>query len=100
MHIDGEVRCAITGRPLRPEEAYWAPPLVTMGELVSTLWRTLTTNPAGLSEVLMSEQPNVPYAPEARQELARRRSAEQLKLLVLLLLVAAVLIIPIVMMVS
>lgn len=98
--IDGEVRCALTGRPLRPEEAYWAPPLVTTGDLVATVWRTLISTPGNLGHVLMSEQPNVPYAPEARQELARRRSAEQIKLLGLLLLIAAALIIPIVMMVS
>ncbi|NNJ09939.1 hypothetical protein EKD04_006330 [Chloroflexales bacterium ZM16-3] len=99
VHIEGEIHCALTGRVLHPDEAYWAPPLVTMGDLVTTLWKTATTNPGGLGQVLMSEQPNVAYAPEARQELARRRSAEQLKLLVLLLVIAAALVIPIMMMV-
>ncbi|NTW03797.1 MAG: hypothetical protein HGA19_21405 [Oscillochloris sp.] len=99
VQIDGEVRCALTGRVLRPDEAYWAPPLVTTGELVATVWRMLTTNPGGLSQALLGEQSNVPYAPEARQDLARRRSTEQLKLLSLLLLIAAALIIPIVIMV-
>ncbi len=96
VQIDSEIRCALTGRSLRPDEAYWAPPLVTVNDLVSTVWKTLTTSPGSLSEVLMSEQPNVAYAPEARQELARRRSTEQVKLLGLLLLIAAALIIPIV----
>jgi hypothetical protein len=95
VQIESDIRCALTGRSLRPDEAYWAPPLVTVGELVATIWRTMTTTPGNLSYVLMSEQPNVAYAPEARQELARRRSTEQVKLLGLLLLIAAVLIIPI-----
>jgi hypothetical protein len=100
MQIDGELRCALTGRPLRPDEAYWAPPLVTTRELVATVWRTLTTAPGNLGHVLMSEEQNVPYAPEARPDLARRRSAEQVKLLALLLVIAAALIIPIVMLIS
>ncbi len=95
VQIDSEIRCALTGRALRPDEAYWAPPLVTVRELVATIWKTLTTNPGNLGQALMSEQPNVPYAPESRQELARRRSTEQVKLLGLLLLIAAALIIPI-----
>jgi hypothetical protein len=97
VQIDSEIRCALTGRALRPDEAYWAPPLVTVRELVTTLWRTLSTTPGALGQALMSEQPNVPYAPEARQDLARRRSTEQVKLLALLLLIAAALIIPIMM---
>ena len=96
VQIDSEIRCALTGRSLRPDEAYWAPPLVTVSTLVSTVWKTLTTTPGNLGEILMSEQPNVAYAPEARQELARRRSTEQIKLLGLLLLIAAALIIPII----
>jgi hypothetical protein len=100
VQIDSEIHCALTGRSLRADEAYWAPPLVTVSELVTTVWRTLTTAPGSLGEALMSEQPNVPYAPEARQSLARRRSTEQVKLLALLLLIAAGLIIPIVMLIS
>ncbi len=98
IHIEGEIRCALTGRTLRPDEAYWAPPLVTMGELVTTLWKMLTTNPGGIGHVLTAEQPNVPYAPKSRPLLARRRSTEQLKLLILLLLIAAALVVPIMMM--
>jgi hypothetical protein len=95
VQIDSEIRCAITGRSLRPDEAYWAPPLVTVRDLVTTVWKALTTAPGSLGQMLMGEQPNVPYAPEARQELARRRSVEQIKLLGLLLLIAAALIVPI-----
>jgi hypothetical protein len=100
VQIDGELRCALTGRPLRPDEAYWAPPLVTTRQLIATVWHTLTTAPGNLGGVLMSEEPNVPYAPEARPDLARRRSAEQMKLMALLLIIAAALIIPIVMLIS
>jgi hypothetical protein len=98
--VSGELRCALTGRQIAPEEAYWAPPLITAGALIATIWRTLLSAPGRIGHVLLGEQPNVPYAPEARKELAERRSIEQLKLLALLLLIAAVLIVPIVMLIS
>ncbi len=96
VQVDSDLHCALTGRRLNADEAYWAPPLVTTGELIGTIWRTLLTNPADMSRILMEEPTNVPYAPEARQELARRRSTEQAKLLGVLLLVAALVIVPIV----
>lgn len=98
--VSGEIRCALTGKPLSLDEAYWAPPLITTRQLVSTVVQTMLTNPGELGQILFGEQPNVPYAPEARQQLASRRSAEQLKLLGLLLLIAALLIVPIVMLAS
>jgi hypothetical protein len=97
--LSGELRCALTGRALKPEEAYWAPPLITAQDLVRTVFSNLLT-PSVLGAVLFGEQANVPYAPEAREQLAARRSTEQLKLLLLLLLVAALLITPIVLLVS
>ena len=98
--VSGEIRCTLTGRSLTPEEAYWAPPLVTTRELVSAVFQTMLTAPGNLGQILFGELPNVPYAPEARQQLASRRTAEQLKLLALLLLVAALLVIPIIMLAS
>jgi hypothetical protein len=98
--VNGELRCALTGRLLSAEEAYWAPPLITAGDLVRTVVRTLFTAPGTLGQVLMADMPNVPYAPEARDLLARRRSVEQVKLLALLLLVAALLIVPILLIVA
>jgi hypothetical protein len=98
--VSGEIRCALTGRILSPEESYWAPPLITTHQLVTTLFETMLTAPGNLGQILLGDQPNVPYAPEARQQLASRRSAEQIKLLALLLLVAALLIVPIVLLVS
>lgn len=94
--VNGDLHCALTGKLIHPDEAYWAPPLVTTRDLLTTLWQTLLSNPGTLGQVLMGEQPNVPYAPEARPELGRRRSIEQVKLLGLLLLIAALLIVPIV----
>lgn len=91
-----KLHCALTGRLLKPEEAYWAPPLITTRELVTTLFRTLLTTPGDLGRILTSQQPNVAYAPEVRTELARRRSSEQMKLLGLLLLIAGLLIVPMV----
>ncbi len=98
--VSGEIRCALTGRLLAPDEAYWAPPLITTRELVVTVVRTLLTSPGQLGQILLGELPNVPYAPEARPRLAARRTAEQLKLIALLLVLAAILVVPIVLMVA
>ncbi|MFV9503334.1 MAG: hypothetical protein AB4911_02085 [Oscillochloridaceae bacterium umkhey_bin13] len=97
--VNGELRCALTGKAIQPEEAYWAPPLITTRELISTVTRTLFTSPGNLGQILLGEQPNVPYAPDVREQLGTRRSAEQLKLIGLLLLIAALLIVPIVLLV-
>ena len=96
--LDGEqqVQCALTGRTISAADAYWAPPLVTAGELASTVVRVLFSAPGMLGHVLFSEQPNVPYDPNVRDMLASRRSAEQLKLLIGLLVLATLIIIPIV----
>lgn len=93
---DEQLRCALTGQPLSAGQAYWAPPLVTARELVGTIYRSLLHSPGTLSHVLFDEQPNVPYDPAVREQLAARRSAEQLKLLVGLLLLIGLLVAPIV----
>jgi hypothetical protein len=98
--VSGELHCALTGKPLRPEEAYWAPPLITAQQLLSTFTRTLFTAPGALGQILFGELPNVPYDPTARPQLAARRSAEQLKIVGLLLLLAALLLVPIVLLVA
>jgi hypothetical protein len=84
------VRCALTGEEISADEAYWAPPLVTFQELASTVFTTLKNNPGDLGRVLFAEQQDVPYSPNARDELASRRTTEQLKLLGVLLLVLLV----------
>ena len=89
------LHCALTGKPISADEAYWAPPLITARELVTTVVRTAFQSPGLLGAVLMAEQPDVPYAQDAREQLAARRSAEQVKLLLLLLVVLAVLVTPI-----
>jgi hypothetical protein len=93
--VEEQLFCALTGKPISAEEAYWAPPLVTTRQLVTTILRTLTRSPGNLGYVLLAEQPNVPYAQDAREQLAARRSAEQLKLLLGLLLVVALIATPI-----
>lgn len=95
--VSAELRCALTGRALTPEEAYWAPPLITFRDLLNTFATTLFKNPGALGAVLFGEQPNVPFAPEAREELGKRRTMEQLKLLGLILALAALLLVPILM---
>ena len=93
--VQEQLFCALTGKPISAEEAYWAPPLVTARQLVSTIFNTITRSPGNLGYILMAEQPNVPYAQDAREQLASRRSAEQLKLLLGLLLVVALIVAPI-----
>ncbi len=89
--------CALTGRSITPAEAYWAPPIVTARELVATICTTVVRAPGNLGHILFAEQPDVPYAQDVRDQLAARRSAEQLKLLVGLLLLAALIAVPILM---
>ncbi len=93
--VDGELHCALTGKVVTPSEAYWAPPLITAGELFSTILTTARRAPGNLGSVLFDEQANVPYHPEARETLASRRTVEQLKLMAVLLLIAIVIIVPI-----
>lgn len=93
--VEEQLFCALTGKPVRADQAYWAPPLITFRTLVATIARTAISAPSNLGHILFDEQPNVPYAPEARQQLAARRSAEQLKLLVGLLLLVALIVTPI-----
>lgn len=95
--VQSELRCALTGQVIAPGEAYWAQPLITARQLITTVMTTTMRTPSNLGHVLFDEMPNVPYAQEAREELAARRTAEQLKLLVLMLLIAAVIITPVVM---
>src|SRR5690349_20135769 len=93
--VSGEVHCAFTGKTLRAEDAYWAPPIITARELISAVSTNLVRTPSNLGHILFEEQPNVPYYPEARQLLASRRSFEQAKLLGVLLLIAALIVVPI-----
>lgn len=93
--IEEQLHCALTGKPVSAAEAYWAPPLVTARELVTAVVRGALISPGTLSSILFEEQPNVPYAPDVREQLAARRSAEQLKLLVGLLFLVALLVVPI-----
>jgi hypothetical protein len=92
--VDEQLRCTLTGRAIARDEAYWAPPLITARQLVSTVARTLVTAPGNLGPILFDEQPNVPYAADVRDQLASRRSVEQLKLLLCLLVAVAVVALP------
>jgi hypothetical protein len=93
--VSGEVRCALTGKVLQAQDAYWAPPLITARELIAAVWTNLVHTPSNLGHILFDEQTNVPYDPEARQLLASRITVEQLKLLGVLLLIAALIVVPI-----
>jgi hypothetical protein len=93
--VHEQLYCALTGVPVSTEEAYWAPPLVTFRQLIAAITQGLAHSPGTLGTILFAEQPNVPYAPAAREQLAARRGAEQIKLLVGLLLVVALIAAPI-----
>ena len=94
--VEEQLYCALTGQPVSAAEAYWAPPLVTARDLVATIARVGLRSPGALGHILFDEQPNVPYAPDAREQLAARRSTEQLKLLAGMLLAVALIVAPIV----
>jgi hypothetical protein len=93
--VEDQLYCALSGVPVKAEDAYWAPPLVTARQLVTAIFSNLFRSPGNLGFILFAEQPNVPYAQEARDQLAARRSAEQLKLLAGLLLLVALIVVPI-----
>ena len=94
--VEEQLFCSLTGKPISREEAYWAPPLITAKQLVTTIVTTLVRSPGSLGEVLLAEQPNVPYAQDARDLLASRRSTEQMKLLLGLLVIIALIVAPII----
>lgn len=89
MVVQGELRCALTGKVITMEEAYWAPPLITARELISTILVTAIRAPRNLGVILFAEPQNVPYAIDVRDQLAKRRTIEQLKLLLFLLIIFA-----------
>src|SRR5207247_10956058 len=66
----------LTGVPVSAEEAYWAPPLVTARELVTTIVSNLLRTPGNLGHALFAEQPNVPYAQEDRKSTRLNSSHE------------------------
>lgn len=94
--VQEQLYCALTGTPISAENAYWAPPLVTARELVAAIIGGVLHSPGTLGHILFAEQPNVPYDPAIRAQLASRRSSEQLKLLVGLLAAIALIAVPIV----
>jgi hypothetical protein len=94
------VRCALTDKEIPAQDAYWAPPLVTFRELMTVIFQTLTRNPSNFKHILFAEQPDVPYDPDIRDELASRRSAEQMKLALLLLAIVALIIVPLLLLVK
>jgi hypothetical protein len=91
-----QLYCALTGVPVDAATAYWAPPLVTAGQLVRAVINGLLHSPGTLSHMLFDEMPNVPYAPAVRDRLAARRSSEQVKLLVGMLVSIALVAVPII----
>jgi hypothetical protein len=97
--VHEQLYCALTSVPISADEAYWAPPLVTFRQLITAITQGLTHSPGTLGTILFAEQPNVPYAATAREQLAARRSTEQIKLLVGLLLVVALIAAPILLLV-
>jgi hypothetical protein len=92
---DEMVRCALTGKEIPANEAYWAPPLITTWQLIKTIVSNLVRSPGNLGMILFEKQDDVPYAPDARDELASRRTIEQLKLLGVLLVILALIVVPI-----
>ncbi len=97
--VEEQLYCSLTGRPISRDEAYWAPPFITARELVTTILTTAFRAPHQLGYILFAEQPNVPYAKDVREQLAQRRSAEQLKLLIGMLVALGVLLLPVILLI-
>jgi uncharacterized protein (DUF983 family) len=64
-------------------------PFITAGQLVATTATTAFRTPAMLGDLLFKELALVPYCESCREELASKRTTEQLKFLLGILLVIA-----------
>ena len=81
--------CTFCGKSLRDDEIRLGQPFITARQLMTTIVATLVRAPGLLSDLLFKELDQVPYCSECRDELAAKRTGEQLKFLLSVLLVMA-----------
>lgn len=84
--------CTVCGTSLRDEDIRLGQPFITARQLVTTIVTTALRAPGVLSDLLFKELDQVPYCAECRDELAAKRTGEQLKFLLSVLLVMALVI--------
>lgn len=81
--------CTFCRTLLEPEQVHLGPPFITARQLATTTTTTIIRTPALLSDLLFKELDQVPYCSTCRDELAEKRTTEQLKFLVGSLLILA-----------
>jgi predicted nucleic acid-binding Zn ribbon protein len=84
--------CTVCGAALRDEDIRLGQPFITARQLVTTIMTTAVRAPGVLSDLLFKELDQVPYCAECRDELAAKRTGEQLKFLLGVLLIMALVI--------
>lgn len=94
-------RCTVCNTALCADHTKMGQPFITARQLVTTTTSTALRAPAMLSDLLFKELDLVPYCVDCRDELAAKRTAEQLKVLLGMLLIIAVVVgVPIYLMVA
>jgi hypothetical protein len=81
--------CTMCRTPLCDEHQLLGHPLITARQLVATTASTAVRAPGMLGDILFKELDQVPYCAECREQVAAKRTGEQLKFLLTLLLVLA-----------
>lgn len=84
--------CTSCRKALREEDIRLGQPFITARQLVATTATTAIRAPGLLADLLFKELDQVPYCMECRDELAARRTGEQLKFLLGMLLMMALVI--------
>lgn len=83
-------RCTVCKAALCGDHMRLGQPFITARQLVATTATTAIRAPGLLGNLLFKELEQVPYCQQCRDDLAAKRTGEQLKFLLLLLLVIAV----------
>lgn len=84
--------CTVCRTALRDDDIKLGQPFITARQLVTTIVTTALRAPGVLSDLLFKELDQVPYCADCRDELAAKRTSEQLKFLVGVLLIMALVI--------
>lgn len=82
--------CTKCGTALCTLHVHQGQPFISARQLVATTASTAVRTPALLGDILFKELDQVPYCAECREDLAARRTTEQLKFLLGMLLIVAV----------
>ncbi len=84
--------CTVCNTALCSTHVHQGQPFISAGQLVATTATTAFRAPAMLGDLLFKEMELVPYCESCREELAGKRTGEQLKFLLGILLIMALVI--------